>query len=233
MLFGFIDPLYLIFALPGFIIALIAELMVKGTFAKYNNVAASSGMTGAEAAYRLLQDAGIHDVDIEETQGFLSDHYDPTSKTLRLSPDVFNSQSLSAIGVACHEAGHAIQHKEAYGPLSLRSALVPVANFTSPISYFMILGGFLFQAQSLILIGAILFGAAVLFSIVTLPVEYNASSRAKRLMQSAGIVTSREASDAGAVLNAAFMTYVASAVNSLLILIYYLIKAGVLGGRRD
>lgn len=229
----FFDPLYLLFALPGFIIAIIAELMVKGTFAKYDRIGASSGMTGAEAAYRLLQDAGIYDVSIEETHGFLSDHYDPTAKKLRLSPGVYHSQSLSAIGVACHEAGHAIQHKEHYAPLEMRSALVPIAQISSPLSYFLILIGFLFQSQSMILWGAIAFGAAVLFSIVTLPVEYNASSRAKRLMQSAGIVSSREASSAGAVLNAAFMTYLASAINSLLILLYYLLRAGVFGGRRD
>ncbi|MBR2723025.1 MAG: zinc metallopeptidase [Lentisphaeria bacterium] len=229
----FFDPLYLIFALPGFILALIAELMVKGTFAKYDHIGASSGMTGAEAAHRLLQDAGIFDVQIEETHGFLSDHYDPTAKKLRLSPGVYHSQSLSAIGVACHEAGHAIQHKEHYAPLEMRSALVPIAQISSPLSYFLILIGFLFQSQSMILWGAIVFGAAVLFSLITLPVEYNASSRAKRLMQSAGIVSSREASSAGAVLNAAFMTYVASAVNSLLILLYYLVRAGLLGSRRD
>ena len=229
----FFDPVYLLFALPGFILALIAEIMVKGTFAKYDHIGASSGMTGAEAAYRLLQDAGIYDVQIEETHGFLSDHYDPTAKKLRLSPGVYRSQSLSAIGVACHEAGHAIQHKEHYAPLELRSSLVPIAQISSPLSYFLILIGFLFQSQSMILWGAIVFGAAVLFSIVTLPVEYNASSRAKRLMQSAGIVTSREANSAGAVLNAAFMTYVASAVTSLLILLYYLFRAGLLGSRRD
>ncbi len=229
----FFDPLYLIFALPGFILALIAEMMVKGTFAKYDHVAASSGFTGAQAAQRLLNDAGIYDVRIEETHGFLSDHYDPVAKALRLSPGVYRSQSLSAIGVACHEAGHAIQHKENYAPLSLRSALVPIAQFSSPLSYILFVMGFLFQSQQMILFGAILFGAAVLFSIVTLPVEYNASSRAKKLMESAGIVTSYEANSAGAVLNAAFMTYVASAVNSLLILIYYLIRAGVIGGRRD
>ena len=229
----FFDPLYLIFALPGFILALIAELMVKGTFAKYDHVAASSGMTGAQAAQRLLNDAGIYDVVIEETHGFLSDHYDPTAKALRLSPGVYRSQSLSAIGVACHEAGHAIQHKEAYAPLNLRSALVPIAQFSSPLSYISIVIGFLFQSQQMILFGAILFGAAVLFSLVTLPVEYNASSRAKKLMQHAGIVSSREATSAGAVLNAAFMTYVASAVNSLLILLYYLVRAGVFGDRRD
>ncbi len=233
MLFGFIDPLYLLFALPGLVLALIAEMMVKGTFAKYDKIAASSGMTGAQAAQRLLQDAGIFDVSIEMTHGFLSDHYDPTAKVLRLSPGVYRSRSLSAIGVACHEAGHAIQHKENYAPLGLRSALVPMANLTSPLSYFLIMAGFLFQMQELILFGAIAFSVAVFFSIVTLPVEYNASSRAKKLMQSAGIVSSTEASSAGAVLNAAFMTYVASAVNSLLILLYYLLRAGVFGGRRD
>lgn len=229
----FFDPLYLLFALPGFILALIAELMVKGTFAKYDHVAASSGMTGAQAARRLLQDAGINDVAIEETHGFLSDHYDPTAKVLRLSPGVYRSQSLSAIGVACHEAGHAIQHHENYAPLAMRSALVPIAQISSPLSYFLILAGFLFQAQNMILLGAIVFGAAVLFSLVTLPVEYNASARAKRLMQTAGIVSSTEAYSAGAVLNAAFMTYLASAINSLLILLYYLVRAGVFGGRRD
>jgi Zn-dependent membrane protease YugP len=149
---------------------------------------------------------------------------------LRLSDEVYGSRSLSAIGVACHEAGHAIQHAENYAPLTMRSALVPVVNFGSTFSYIAILVGFLFQSQSLVLIGAGLFSLAVLFSIVTLPVEYNASYRAKKLMQSAGIVNSQEASSAGAVLNAAFMTYVASAVNMLLILLYYLFRAGVFGG---
>ena len=225
-----IDPVYLLFALPGFILALIASALTKGTFSKYSHVMASSQMTGAEAARRLLDNAGIYNVRVERVNGFLSDHYDPTAQVLRLSDEVYGSRSLSAIGVACHEAGHAIQHAENYAPLTMRSALVPVVNFGSTFSYIAILVGFLFQSQSLVLIGAVLFSLAVLFSIVTLPVEYNASYRAKKLMQSAGIVNSQEASSAGAVLNAAFMTYVASAVNMLLILLYYLFRAGVFGG---
>ncbi|MBR7127601.1 MAG: zinc metallopeptidase [Lentisphaeria bacterium] len=224
------DPVYLIFALPGFILALIASAMTKLTFNKYSQVMASSQMTGAEAARRLLSDAGIYNVSVEQVGGFLSDHYDPTARVLRLSEEVYNSRSLSAIGVACHEAGHAIQHAENYAPLTMRSALVPMVNFGSTFSYIAILVGFLFQSQALVLVGAGLFSLAVLFSLVTLPVEYNASARAKKLMQHAGIVSSREASDAGAVLNAAFMTYVASAVNMLLILLYYLFRAGVFGG---
>ena len=225
-----IDPVYLLFALPGFILALIASALTKGTFSKYSHVMASSQMTGAEAARRLLDNAGIYNVRVERVNGFLSDHYDPTAQVLRLSDEVYGSRSLSAIGVACHEAGHAIQHAENYALLTMRSALVPVVNFGSTFSYIAILVGFLFQSQSLVLIGAGLFSLAVLFSIVTLPVEYNASYRAKKLMQSAGIVNSQEASSAGAVLNAAFMTYVASAVNMLLILLYYLVRAGVFGG---
>ena len=227
------DPLYLIFALPGLILALIASGMTKMTFNKYSKVMASSQMTGAEAARRLLDQAGLYNVRIVRTSGFLSDHYDPTERVLRLSDEVYNSRSLSAIGVACHEAGHALQHAENYAPLTLRSAMVPAVNFGSSASYIAFIVGFIFQSQAIVLIGIGLFALAVLFSLVTLPVEYNASARAKRLMQSAGIVNSLEASSAGAVLNAAFMTYVASAVNMLLILLYYLIRARLLGNSRD
>ncbi len=229
----FIDPMYLLFALPGFILALIASIFTKSTFAKYSKVSASSGFTGAEAAARILEDANIHNVRVEETSGFLSDHYDPSAKVLRLSKDVYHSNSLSAIGVACHEAGHAIQDAKCYAPLVLRSTLVPLVNFSSSASYLIILGGFLFNSQKLVLVGAVVFAAVVLFSIVTLPVEYDASARAKKLMQHAGIVSSREAQSAGAVLNAAFLTYVAAAVSSLLTLLYYLLRAGVFGGSDD
>lgn len=181
----------------------------------------------------MLSYAGVNDVRIEMTGGFLSDHYDPTNKTLRLSPDVYDGDSLSSIGVACHEAGHAIQHARAYAPLMLRSALVPITGLSSTLSYFVIIGGFFMHSQNMILFGANLFSAAVLLSIVTLPVEWDASARAKKLMVTAGIVGSREARDAGAVLNAAFMTYVASAVSSLLTLLYYLFRAGVFGGSDD
>ena len=229
----FFDPLYLLFMLPGLLLAGIASMLTHTTFNKYSRVAASSGMTGAQAAQRLLNTAGINNVRIEHVNGMLSDHYDPTSRTLRLSDEVYSSQSLSAIGVACHEAGHAIQHATNYGPLGMRSALVPVASFGSSASYFILLVGFIFQSQTLIFFGIILFSMAVLFTLVTLPVEYNASSRAKKLMVASGIVTNREAASAGAVLNAAFMTYVASAISALLTLLYYLIRSGLLGSRRD
>lgn len=229
----FFDPLYLVFMLPGLILAVLASLFTKTTFSKYSEIAASSGMTGAQAAKRLLETAGIYNVSIEHINGMLTDHYDPTSHTLRLSDEVYGSNSLSAIGVACHEAGHAIQHATSYGPLAMRSALVPAANLGSNGSYIILLLGFIFQSQFLILMGIALFSMAVLFTLVTLPVEYNASARAKELMVSSGIVSRAEAASAGSVLNAAFMTYVASAVSALLTLLYYLIRSGLLGGRRD
>ncbi|MBE6405321.1 MAG: zinc metallopeptidase [Lentisphaerae bacterium] len=229
----FIDPLFLLFMIPGLIIAGMASAYTHSTFSKYKQFGASSGMTGAQAAQRLLASAGIYDVRIECVGGFLSDHYDPTAKVLRLSPDVYSGSTISAIGVACHEAGHAIQHATAYGPLGLRSALVPLTSFASFGSYIVITIGFLLASREMILLGAILFGATVLFAIVTLPVEWDASARAKKLMVTCGIVTQKESEGAGAVLNAAFMTYVASALSSLLMLVYYLLRAGVLGGSDD
>ena len=223
---------YLLFALPGLVLSLLASFYTKATFSRYSQVPASSGMTGAEAAQRLLHQAGIFDVNIEEVSGFLSDHYDPSAKMLRLSPDVYGSRSLSAIGVACHEAGHAIQHAQAYTWLGMRSALVPVVGITSTLSYVIIMLGF-FMSKELILLGAILFSFAVLFSFVTLPVEWDASARAKKLMVSAGIVSRDEGDDAGSVLNAAFLTYVAAAVSAIMTLLYYLIQAGVFGSRDE
>ena len=227
----FFDPLYLLFALPGLIVAGLASLYVKITFSEYSRIRASSGMTGAQAAERMLRGAGIYDVRIERVDGFLSDHYDPTNRTLRLSPGVYDSNSLSAIGVACHEAGHALQHAAGYGPLGLRSALVPVTNIASWLSYIVIIAGFIFQSGGMVMFGAILFGAVVVFSIVTLPVEWDASSRAKELMVSAGIVSAPERDNAGKVLNVAFLTYVAAVLSSLLTLLYYLVRAA--GMNRD
>ncbi len=229
----FFDPLYLLFAAPGLILALWASAKTKSTFNRYSQVRSSTGLSGAEAARRLLSHAGITNVSIEEVGGFLSDHYDPVNKKLRLSPNVYRSPSLASIGVACHEAGHAIQHRDGYAWMQMRSALVPATNVSSWLSYIIIMMGFLFQSQQFILLGAIIFSAAVLFSIVTLPVEWDASNRAKKLMVLAGVVPDREAAAAGKVLNAAFLTYLASAVSALLTLAYYLMRAGVLGGRDD
>ena len=227
----FFDPLYLLFAIPGLIIAGLASFYVQSTFSEHSHFRASSGLTGAMAADRMLHSAGIYDVRIERVEGFLSDHYDPSSRTLRLSPGVYDSDSLSAVGVACHEAGHALQDAADYAPLGLRSALVPITNIASWFSYIVIFAGFIFQSGGMVTFGAILFSAVVVFSIVTLPVEWDASSRAKQLMVSAGIVSAPERDKAAKVLNAAFLTYVAAVLSSLLTLLYYLIRAA--GMNRD
>lgn len=221
----FFDPLYLLFVLPGLILALMASAYTRSTFAKYSRVGCSSRMSGAEAAARMLAASGVSGVKIEQTSGFLSDHYDPTSKTLRLSREVYSGRTLSAVGVACHEAGHALQHAQNYTPLAFRSTMVPIVNFASPLSYILIIAGVMLQAQPLAMLGVILFASTVLFALITLPVEFNASQRARKMLSAAGIVTPGEASQAGEVLNAAFLTYVAAAVNALLILIYYIIRA--------
>ena len=189
MPFVMFDPMYLLFAIPGLILAMAASFYTKSTFAKFSQVAASTRLTGAAAAQRMLNSAGIYDVKIEMVNGFLSDHYDPRDKTLRLSKDVYAGQSLSSIGVACHEAGHALQHAESYAPLNLRTMMVPATNVCSTMSYIFIMAGF-FLSGKLILIGALLFSVAVLFSIITLPVEWNASARAKKMMVSAGVCNS-------------------------------------------
>lgn len=213
---------YLVFFLPAMILSVIASAMTSGTFKKYARVAASSGMTGAEAARRLLAAEGIDEVSVNHIGGFLTDHYHPVKKELNLSDQVYSSNSLAAIGVACHEAGHALQHAHNYGPLMFRSALVPVTQFSSRFSYLVLILGFAMNIRPLVDLGIILFSLAVLFSLVTLPVEWNASARAKKLMVSSGIVSAAEQDDAGKVLNAAFMTYVAAAVSSIMTLLYYI-----------
>ena len=229
----FFDPLYFVLLVPAMVLAAIATILTRTTFDKYSQYTASSGMTGAEAADRLLQQEGVRDVKIESVDGFLSDHYDPRSKTLRLSSAVYASRSLAAIGVACHEAGHALQHAHAYAPLQIRSALVPATQIGSFGSYIFFMLGMFLRVPFLLKFGVLLFSLVVLFSIVTLPVEWDASARAKRLMVRAGIVSPDEQIMAGKVLNAAFMTYLASALTALLTLLYYLIRSGLIGGRRN
>ncbi len=218
------DPVYMVIMLPVIGLSLLASWLVKATFNKYSKVRCMSGMTGAQAAERMLRYGGAADVRVERIDGFLTDHYDPTKKVLRLSTAVYDSSSLSAVGVACHEAGHAIQHAQNYGPLGLRSALVPVINLTSPLAYIFILAGVFLSAPGLVNIGIICFSAAVIFAVVTLPVEYNASSRAKNLMVQCGIVSPSESQAAADVLDAAFLTYVAAAVSALLTLLYYIFR---------
>ena len=229
------DPLYLLFSVPALLLSMLASFFVKSTFNKYSKVTSSSGLTGAQAADIMLKASGVTNVKIEHVNGFLSDHYDPSVNTLRLSDAVYGSNSLSALGVACHEAGHALQKANNYAPMGLRTLLVLPANLGSKFSYVLILGGAAMQQPFLVKAGLILFTAAVAFSVVTLPVEWDASARAKKALVTAGILQPSEREHAGSVLNAAFMTYVAGAVSSLATLLYYLIRAGVIGGgrRRD
>ena len=224
--------LIFVFAIPMAISAY-ASMSVRGTFARYERVATRRGLTGAQAAQIMLQRQGVYDFSIEPVQGRLSDHYDPRTRTLRLSEPVYNSTSLSAVGVACHEAGHALQHAQAYPWLTLRSNLVPVTGFASQLSMPIIIGGMILGMASPLGRFAMLFGCALLaiafiFSVVTLPVEWDASARAKTAMVDAGILDRDEVQGAGAVLNAAFLTYLAAAISALITLLYYLMRSGLL-----
>ena len=235
------DPLYLVLILPAFGLSLWASFRVKSAFKKYSRVRAMSGLTGAQAAQRMLDGAGLRDVKVvTRTRGMLSDHYNPGNKTLALSESVYDSPSVAAIGVACHEAGHALQHAKDYKPLYLRSALVPTANIGSKLGYFVMLGGLMLMymsgngplGQMIILFGALLFSAVLLFQVVTLPVEFDATNRAKTLAVEYGIVLPQERAGMDKVLNAAALTYVAAVVSTLMTLLYFLLRSGLLGGRR-
>ena len=229
----FFDPMYLLVMLPGMALSLGASFQVKATFRRYSQVRARSGLTGAQAAKELLRQKGITDVRIEPVEGFLADHYDPGAKTLRLSPPVYHERSLSALGVAAHEAGHAIQHATNYGPLNFRSLVVKPAALGSNLGMIIMGAGLFLQAQSLVLVGVVLFSAFVVFTLVTLPVEFNASSRAVVALREAGIITAQETGPTKRVLNAAAMTYVAAAIAAIMQLLYFLWRAGLLGGRSE
>lgn len=224
----FWDPTFVI-VLPAIIFALYAQFKVQSTFRRYSEVRTSTGYTGAQAAAALLQRQGITDVKIEPVQGTLGDHYDPRSKTLRLSPDVYGSDSLAAIGVAAHETGHAVQHRVGYAPLALRSAIVPVAQYGTKAAVILFILGLILSRPGLMDIGILLFLGYVIFAIVTLPVEFNASARAVELLQGQGMVLPQEAQGVRAVLNAAALTYVAAAAMA----IFQLARLIVLRNSRD
>lgn len=229
----YFDPLYLLFLLPGLGLSLWASYAVKSTFRRYSQIRSRSGMSGAEAALQLLQRKGINNVRIEQTQGFLSDHYDPFKKTLRLSPDVYHGRSLASLGVAAHEAGHAIQHATGYGPLKFRSLVVRPAMIGSNFGTGLCGIGLFLQSTQMIWVGIILFSAFVIFTLVTVPVEYNASRRAVVALRDTGIITAQEEDGTWRVLRAAALTYVAAAISAILQLLYFLIRSGILGGRDD
>lgn len=225
------DPTYMLIVISA-LISLFAQFLVNSRFSKYSRVRSRSGMTGAQAAERILQSQGIYDVAIQRVSGKLTDHYDPRNKTLNLSDAVYASTSVAAVGVAALECGHAIQHARGYAPLSFRSALVPVANIGSQLSWlFIILGIFFGGSHTLIMIGILMFSAAVLFQLVTLPVEFNASGRALKLLSETGILQKDEVSDTRKVLSAAALTYVAAATTAVLQLLRLLRLFG--GNDRD
>ena len=214
----YFDPTYML-VLIGVVIFLAASAKMRSTFSRYSRIRNHSGMTGREAAEQVLHRAGIYDVRVEHVSGNLTDHYDPRSKVLRLSDATYGSASVAAVGVAAHECGHAIQHATGYAPLAFRSALVPVANFGSTIAWPLILIGLLFNSQSSVLflnLGILAFSLAVLFKIVTLPVEFNASSRAIRMLSGNGMLYEDEVQATRKVLTAAALTYVAGAASAIL-----------------
>lgn len=230
--YGWWDPTYFLVVI-GAVICMIASARVKTTFNKYSKYRSRTNMTGAEAAQRVLRSAGITDVTIRHVSGNLTDHYDPRNKTLNLSDSVYGSTSVAAIGVAAHECGHAIQHQRSYVPLSIRSAIVPVANIGSTLAWPLIIIGLFFSSSTgslLINLGILCFTLAVLFQLVTLPVEFDASRRAVRILGSTGILSEQELPMTRKVLKAAALTYVAGAAAAILQLLRLII---LFGGRND
>jgi hypothetical protein len=230
------DPLYLIISLPALLLGLWAQFKVQSSFRKYSQMRTWSGMTGAQVARRVLDFNGLHNVQVEPVQGFLSDHYDPRTKVLRLSPGVYQSNSVAAAGVAAHEAGHAIQDREGYFALQVRSAMVPsvqIGSWLGPIIF--IIGILMAPAMgtSLAWVGVLLFAATAVFAIVTLPVEFDASKRAKLALVSQGIVAQQEVRGVNSVLDAAALTYVAGAIQAISTLLYYVMLLTGFGRSND
>lgn len=228
--FFFFDPTMIIL-IPALIFAMYAQAKVRGTFNKYLHVPARAGYTGAQVARSILDRANLHDVQIEMTGRSLGDHYDPRKRVVRLSPEVYNGRSVASVGVAAHETGHALQHAKAYVPLSIRNALFPVASFGSTAAFPLFLFGLLFGSYDLMTVGIWFFVAALAFQVVTLPVEFNASARAMRLLTTGGFLAADEAPKTRAVLSAAALTYVAAAAMSLMQLVRLLVLRGMVSSR--
>lgn len=228
-----LDPVYLLLMIATAALGFGAQVMVKSRFARWSRVRTRSGRTGAEIAREILRRSGVRDVRVERVAGLLSDHYDPRTKTLRLSPDVHDAPSIAAAGVAAHEVGHALQHASGYAPLKIRSFLAPAASFGSNIGVIVILLGIATGAIGVAKIGVALFAAMVAFVLVTLPVEFDASRRAKALLPELGLTSGEEGRGVSAVLGAAALTYVAGAVAAIAQLVYFMWRAGLLGGRSD
>ncbi|MDX1977420.1 MAG: zinc metallopeptidase [Pseudanabaenaceae cyanobacterium bins.68] len=220
----FFDPMYFVFALPAMVLGMWAQFKVKSAFGKYAEVQAATGITGAIAARRILDARGLDHVAVERVEGFLSDHYDPGARVLRLSPEVYDQSSLAAVGVAAHEAGHALQHQEQYLPLQFRSAVVPgvqIGSWLGPIIFTVGLFMSGFAGNTIAWVGIGLFGLTALFTLITLPVEFDASARAKQILVADGVVSRTELNGVATVLDAAALTYVAAAIQAISTLVYY------------
>lgn len=228
MYYPYFDPT-MILLIPALIISFWAQSKVNSTYNKYKKVRTINGYSGQQVARMILDEAGLLDVRIEQINSKLGDHYDPSNKVLRLSPEVYNEATISSAGIAAHEVGHAIQHKEAYKPLNIRNAIVPVVNFSSNISWLLFFLGIIMGFKGLTILGILLFSAVVIFQLITLPVEFNASNRALNILTDRGILYGDESKGAEKVLNAAAMTYVAAT----LMAISQLIRLIVISGRRD
>jgi uncharacterized protein len=227
LVFAEVHPMliYLLFLAPGILLALWAQARISSAYTRASQIPAASGLTGAEAADALLRAAGVGGVGIETVPGQMTDHYSPGEKVLRLSPDVYQGHSLAALGIAAHEAGHAIQDAERYGPLVVRNLMVPLASFGSNAALFIIIIGFAMSLTGLVYIGIAAFSLTVIFQLVNLPVEFDASRRARTRLVAAGIVSPQEEQEVGRVLNAAAMTYVAATLTAILTLVYYIFRA--------
>ena len=228
------DPNYLMYMLPALLITMVASFYVKASYNKWSKVPARSGLTGAQAAQRLINNGGLYGVQIQGIRGKMTDHYDPRTKVLGLSAGVGNSNSVAALAIAAHELGHAMQDAEDYFPLQLRSALVPAVNIGSNLGWILIMIGIFLQISQLAWLGVFAFAAGAVFAVATLPVEFDASSRAKRLLADSGIIAGEdEQRGVNAVLTAASLTYVAALVTAILQLFYFTGLAGGIGRRRD
>lgn len=229
----FYNPYYLIFMAPAFLLTLLAQLYVNSTYRRWQQIRASSGISGAEAAARLIRFAGLYDLDIQRVRGQLSDHYDPRAKELRLSEGVYGGNSVASLAIAAHELGHAMQDQEGYMPLRFRSMLVPVVNIGSYLGWILIMIGLLLRFTDLAWLGVLVFSGGALFSLATLPVELNASRRARALLTESGLIrTQEEQRGVNAVLNAAALTYVAALFTAIMQLIYWASLVAGVGGRR-
>jgi Zn-dependent membrane protease YugP len=224
------DPTNLIYMIPAFLLMSAASWYVRSSYNKWSKVRASSGLTGAQAAQRLISTGNLYGVEVKAVRGSLSDHYDPRNKTLNLSQGVFESPSVAAVAIAAHELGHALQDANDYGPMRLRTALVPMVNIGSNLGWILIIAGLLLNWINLAWLGVLVFSGGALFALATLPVEFNASARAKQLLQQTGIIhTQEEIRGVNTVLNAAALTYVAGLITAVLQLLYYVF---LIGGRR-